>query len=237
MWKTGVAAAIVLCFAQTAWAGNLVIVGGPITWIPSAEPSCQFVLGVDNTGASGPLIGWQLRCEIVPALDAIGTVSFGAINAPPNYVFGDLYRATKTAASTSSMLVATDDITNGGDPFDLLTEPVTVLETGMGLLEVELTSFGAAGRFDVVVAVETETDSIWWSDTLVTTAFDINTPGWPSPIVESVVFGIPEPSDVVLLLSGVIVLAIGWLIHFKTTNGSFFAQVDPEICSASRLDS
>jgi hypothetical protein len=224
-WKTSVATIVALWFAQVAWAGNLVAVGGPITWISGTESSCHFVIGVDNTGANHPLIGWQLKCEIIPIGNTTGSVSFGTIGAPSNYVFGSLYRAVKVEGSASSTLIATDDITSFGDGF--LMNPVTVSKTGMELLDVELISSWAAGRFNVVVAVGTEADSVWYSDTFAATPFDVNTLGWESPIIESVVFSAPEPSHLVLLLSGTIGLAIARLLYLFYCDSAMIEDMLP----------
>ena len=79
--------------------------------VPGTEPSSWFTLQIQNPGTTDvPIIGWTLKCTIVGEPGSAGQVSFGSIEAPPNYVFGDTYGAVKSQDSTQTMLIAEDDI-------------------------------------------------------------------------------------------------------------------------------
>ncbi len=214
MRKVGIGTLIVLWMVQVACAGNLSIVSNGVTWISGDNPSCQFTLGVNNTGTTFGLTGWQLRCEIVRYPDASGWVHFGSISEPPNYVFsGITHNIAKSEESSLELLVALDEIF-----FPVLTGeagPVEVPETGMNLLQIELTSYQAVGQFDIVVVAGTEIDSVWYSDTFDPMLFDVESlPGLPG-VVESLVF-VPEPSTIALLMSAIISIVLNLFRNEKT---------------------
>jgi hypothetical protein len=219
MNKVSLAALVVLWLAhQHACAGSLRIVGDEVT-CSTSQTYFQFVLGLDASGAepSDNLIGWQLKVRIVPDKDAHGSVGFATdpVSVPPSYVFGGLAGDIAVGELTSSTLVASNDIFElvlGGMP------PVTVAQDA-NLLVITLTCSDAIGRFNIEVVAESDADSMWYSadladptdpDKWTSMPFVVKPIAGQLPsVVESVVF-VPEPSGLVLFLSGVTVLAIGW---------------------------
>jgi hypothetical protein len=203
---------------QTTYAGNLCFVGEEVT-CSSSLTSFQFVLGVDASNMDTPygLTGWQLTAKIVRDQDAKGSVGFGTISEPPNYVFNGIDHEITPGDSTFDTLVASDNIF---DPVLGGIDPVTVAP-GSNLLVIDLISSDAVGRFNIEMMVTNpDTDSIWYSADFEPMLFDVKSiTGQSAGVVGSIVF-VPEPSSLVLFLSGAASLAFGWVRSMrKSRNG------------------
>jgi len=204
----GIVALIIAVMQQAACAGNMTIVSRGIACTAGDSPSCLLTLGVDNTGTPLGLTGWQLQVAIVPSPDASGSVHFGSIVEPPNYVFdGITHEIVRSSESTLDFLLASDDIF-----FPVLmeeTDPISIPPTGMNLLQVELNFIQAAGRFDIVVLADSGADSFWYSDTFDQMPLDVESPFGQAGVVESLAI-VPEPSSLSMFLS-----AAGVIVFFR----------------------
>lgn len=89
MHRSGIWLLFALGMTQAVHADNVSIAGGAATVTSNPESSYWFTLGVNKTGTSSQLAGWQLLCQIIPTAGAEGTVYFGGVAKPTDYVFGD----------------------------------------------------------------------------------------------------------------------------------------------------
>ncbi len=206
MQKTGIAVAIVLCFAQTAYSEYLRIVGQ--TWIVGSGFSCSVTLEIENTGPPDVLLsGWQLVLQIIPVGDAPGNVFFDNLSdyTPTDYVFRS--QSFGISRSGASQTLATF--------LDFSTAPdggVHVQPPNNNLLQFSLISPDAVGTYDIVLAPCNEPDigSHWLDSYWGAHAFDVTPPPErPDDVVATVVFSaIPEPPNGLMLVSGVVALML-----------------------------
>jgi hypothetical protein len=193
---------------QFACADGLSIVGQDATWTADADPSCWFLLGITSTAGTSSLTGWQLTCEIVRDQYASGDVWFDSVKEPPSYVFdGNVFPiASWIDPDTAHSFFAADaSVTNDGE-----ARPVDVDSVVVNLLQIELKSYQASGRFDIHIVGNGEASgSVWFSTASGMSSFDL-APG-SDGVVQSLVFGaVPEPSTMVLLASAGIVFIVGF---------------------------
>ena len=211
MWKTGITAAVAFFCSQTIFAENLQITAAGVDWEAGPEQSCWVTLRVDNTGTPDNLLIWQLVFQIVPIGDASGVVSIAGFSKPPAYVFGADSPAI-VSSSDSPLGPAFSGMAND------LTNGVDVPPSGKNLLQLQLTSQDAVGRFDIVVAPnDTGFGSNWLPPSFVPQNFDVTSfPGRPERVVESVVFSsLPEPSNSSMLLWVIVVLTLACSGRFR----------------------
>jgi hypothetical protein len=212
MWRTGVAAAIALCFAQATCAENLpnlLIVGEEAA--AGAESSCWVTLRIQNTGISDRLSGWQLVCQVVPLGDASGTVSITDFATPSEYVFSDGSWGIDSVYDPAFGDIFFDTAKSKSDD---LPYGVEVPPSGKNLLQIKLISSDAVGSFGILVVPDdgTGTYSNWISpDPLpMPNNFDVApVPGGPEGVVASVEFGsVPEPPGSLMLVSGAVAMML-----------------------------
>jgi hypothetical protein len=220
MWKAVAAISVTLWFAQIVWADDLRIVGNyDVQWCPSVEPSLDFVLGIENVSSASPtpdlLQAWQMVCKIIPAPGASG-VSFGT---PSNYVttFNSVGQSVSEGTRTSSDATG---LIAGYLDYPGATVPTT--DTEFSKIEL-MASLDAVGQFYIAIIPDSVADAngsgtppyfgtAWYSSDYIAVPFDGMPFGGDPVIVGSVVIT-PEPSDAILLLSGLAVLAVGRLGH------------------------
>ncbi|MHB1034073.1 MAG: hypothetical protein ACYC35_08385 [Pirellulales bacterium] len=214
MRKITIAATVVLCLAQIARAeslANLRIVGEQVK-ISASESSHWLTLGIENTGIEERPVVWQVVFQIVPVDDSTGTVVIKDFARPPAYMFGDA--AYEIIRSDQSPL----GTTFSGATSDLAG--AEVLSTGMNLLQIELASSDATGRFDIVAVSDEQIDlgSNWISPEFNAYEFAV-VPVSDRPqtrVVASVEFiSAPEPPSGLMLLAGVATLAVPWVARRK----------------------
>lgn len=206
MWKTGITAAFLSCFAQTAYSEYLRIVGQ--TWMAGSEPSCSITLEIENTGPPDVLLsGWQLVLQIVPVGDAPENASFAYLldYTPTDYVFGSQSFGISRSGASPTLTTF----------LDFSTAPdgaVHVQPPNNNLLQFSLISPDAVGTYDIVLAPCNEPDigSHWLDSDWGAHAFDVAPPPErPDNVVATVVFSaIPEPPSSLMLVSGVVAMTL-----------------------------
>jgi hypothetical protein len=182
---------------QSACADTLSIVEREVKWVTDPGPSYhtyQITLGIndigsDGTGPSEAMAGWQLVCQIIPAIpDNVLDVS--AV-APSDYIFSN--------GSAFDVYCSWDPSTLNAMFLDF-TESPQVPETGKNNLVKIALSSGATEPFGFQIAFvpyNNGNGSFWYTDPndpLTTHRFDFSS--------------IPEPSCIHILLSGVAVFLI-----------------------------
>jgi hypothetical protein len=228
MWRTGIAAATVLCFACAVRADftpptppNLQIRGEEVT--ADSELSCWVTLGIENTGVPDKLAGWQLVLQIVPVDDPHhATVLIPNINdesyphpdvTTPHYVFS----SSDYFSHLSYLDSAYGDVYYFGD---MASDPLVgeeVPASGKNLIRFQLTS-SDIGRFNILAVPDdgTGTYSAWVAADSTLRSFDVvAVDGQPQWAVASVVFGTPEPHSAAILSSGLVVAVLYWQLFRK----------------------
>jgi len=201
MHKIGICVLVAAGLAQAVRADNLSLVGGEATLPPGTVSSYWFTLGIASTAAPQDLAAWQLVCQIVPVAGATGTVHFVDFAQPPDYIFDDNSSGIGPPSGCTPTLLSVEDVAGTA---------VAVPISGQNLLQVELQSSNAQGRFDIVVVPGVDTGSAWMSPDYTLHDFDVvPAAGRPAAVVESVLFSsTPEPSSLVLLSVGMPLLML-----------------------------
>ena len=207
MWKTTIAAAIVLGFAPTSQGEYLHILRN--TWHTESGPTCLVTLSVQNDGPEDILLAtWQLVCQIVPVGNSPTDAFFTSLpNYAPsnNFVFDDqflgVFRESDSSSRTSFSAFSINQ--DGG---------VFVQPPDTNLLTFGITSPNATGTYNIVLTPpsKSETGSYWLDSNWGTHTFDAR-PSSESPdvIVATVVFStVPELPSGFVLLSGAFPLII-----------------------------
>lgn len=198
-------ATLTWCCTQTLFAenlSNLQIVGDEVV-VDAPGVSCWITLGIENTGTEERMFSWQAVLQIVPVDDAPSNVFFDDLpsskdHEPVNYVFSD-----------DSFGIALSDVAPYVTLFsDFVFNSVEVPSSGKNLLQLKLTCPAAFGRYDIYLLPNNEFDtgSFWYDSSGAIHEFGmIPVSDRPdSHVVVSVEFNaIPEPSSIVMLVSGV----------------------------------
>lgn len=205
-------ACVALCLAGVASGGDIRVAGQDVDWSPSGQPSLHYVVAVENvTVPHDRLLGWQLSLKAVPATGSTGTLQFNSIGKPPNYVLGD-----------GAMGITFPDFsppsTTTGLVFDDVSPAVAVAETGQNLVDLEVVSNSALGRFDIMMLPGEFDGSCWISeDVQLKEFYGAPLTGPPVRIGSITVLPVPEPASGVLIVTAVAAGVMGCSARRKRT--------------------
>ena len=208
------AACIALFLGGIASGGDFRVVGQDVDWSPGGQASSHYVLAIENvTKTTDKLGGWQLSLQAVPAPGATGTLQFASLAKPSNYVLGD-------AATGITFPFFSPPSGTTGVVFDDVFPAVTVAEVGQNLLELEIVSNNAQGRFDILM-LPGEVGSCWISeDVQIREFYGAPLAGPPVPIGSITVSSVPEPANGVLVLSAIAAGIVGYCARRKRISAS-----------------
>ncbi len=173
-----------------------------IQWNP-ASPSPAMVIGIENPSlTTDKLYGWQLGLRIEPDVGATGKLQFSTATLPPSYLLDG-----RSDGLTRTLFRPTDTIPVIGDT-DSLHTGVLVPSSGANLLQVDFVAWpGTSGVFDIMAVPDLFNGCNWYSDDSQARYY-ANVPFDEGEVcLGTVNVSVPEPSTVLLLLSGS--LAIG----------------------------
>jgi hypothetical protein len=211
MQKGVIGALVALWIAQIAYAdGDLRLIGDEVTWL-AGEQSGQFTLRVGSTTPDPVVLtAWHLRFTITPESNASGKIFFDSFSTNSLFEIDDSFVDPNPPASPdiSDLIVAYATDFDG----------VTVSSTDVNLLQVGLmATVGATGQFDIAVLPSSTSENgycgaEWYSgdpDYARTPFEGVPFDNGPVRVGSVSITPIPEPSSVILLLSGAITFAIG----------------------------
>jgi hypothetical protein len=207
---------LIVFTAIRATAGQLSLSGQNPIWNPQQASSPEFVVGVANTSSTtDPLFAWQLGLEILSLPGATGSLQFNTAQLPPNYLLtgrsGGLTPAF-TGPATSIAVISDSDSQFLG---------IIVPATGTALLETDfVASPNARGVFQIAVVPDQFQGASWFSSDFGARNF-ANAPFGGGPVAIGTVTVVPEPSGLLLCMSGVGVACMLWLgqRHTRKTCG------------------
>lgn len=197
-------ACITLCLGGVADGGDLRVVGQDVDWSPGGQASPHYVLAIENiTKTTDKLGGWQLSLQAVPAPGATGTLQFASLTKPSNYVLGEA-----ATGITFPFFSPPSDTT--GVVFDDVFPAVTVAEVGQNLLDIEVVSNNAQGRFDIMMLPGATIGSCWFSeDAQVMEYYGAPFLDGPVRVGSITVSPVPEPASGVLIVTVVVAGVMG----------------------------
>lgn len=224
MQKATIGMVIVLWTAHMACAAGLKLVGEKVTW-PAGEQSQPYTIHVASTTTDVvALAAWQLRCQIIPASDAVGEISFASAPVAIGAPFQLADPSPPSSPQTTGLIVAylnPDDVSH-----------VDISSDETELLHIELkVSADALGRFDFAIVPSSAPDDYfgaeWYSDdgNYLPQPFD-RAPfsGKPATIGSVLIRSVPEPSGISLVLSGLTLTAIVVLATCGRQTGMSFRE-------------
>lgn len=194
---------IALFLANVASGGDLSISGQDLSWSPTTEPSPRLFIEINNdTGTGDLLLAWELTLEIVPDVNATGSVQFMSASKPPDYLFPDGSTGIGPPFSGPS-----DTIGPLGDGYFLGVIVPSDPSPGRNLVQVDfVASSDADGGFDILAVPDEHGSSSWYSSDFAPRAY-LEIPFGGGPVNVGSVLIVSEPSSVVLLALGTIFLS------------------------------
>lgn len=203
--------AIVLAFwmAGNLQGGEIALIGDDAVWPSLSGTSPDYFFKVKSDTGLEEMWAWQLKLQVAPQADAVGTVGFKSAGEPPDYLFADNSLGIYPTTFPESDVLG--PIMDASFPGEIVPSVFT------NLLQVTFeVSPGAQGRFDIL-ALPGEHNTMWVSDDFDVTHYFANIPFEGSPaFIGSVTIGAaaaptPEPSCLGLAAVGAAaVLLRGW---------------------------
>lgn len=214
MYRLAILLSIGLWTAGTACADVMLVQGADVTWFSHGQSLLDYVIGIestaDGTGTVDSLMGWQLTCMIIRHPSATGTIGFGSVMPPADYVLAGksasfaVYDCGSPNPFATSGLIASSGLMSDFVPAG--SSGATVPRSGAGLVHIALTaSSNAAGTFDIAVLPDADPNSPdymgagWFDGDGAERAF-FGMPFGTAPVVigSVTIASVPEPCAIIL---------------------------------------